>query len=50
MVLDEVFATRDWLQWQAPLEATGITLGIVQKPGDIATDEAVRDKLFRTCV
>jgi crotonobetainyl-CoA:carnitine CoA-transferase CaiB-like acyl-CoA transferase len=42
VVLDEVFATRDWVQWQAPLEATGITLGIVQKPGDIATDEQMK--------
>jgi crotonobetainyl-CoA:carnitine CoA-transferase CaiB-like acyl-CoA transferase len=41
-VLDGVFATRDWSDWLGPLEATGITLGIIQKPADIANDEQMK--------
>jgi crotonobetainyl-CoA:carnitine CoA-transferase CaiB-like acyl-CoA transferase len=42
LVLDEVFATRDWHDWQKPLQATGITLGLVQKQVDIAADEQMK--------
>jgi len=37
-ILDAVFLTREWADWQQPLEQTGITLGIIQKPVDIASD------------
>ena len=41
-VLDGVFASRDWPDWRAPLESTGITLGIIQKPADLIRDEQAK--------
>jgi crotonobetainyl-CoA:carnitine CoA-transferase CaiB-like acyl-CoA transferase len=42
-VLDEVFATRDWVEWRALLECSGIAFGLVGTLDDILTDRQMRD-------
>ena len=42
-LLDEVFLTRSWAEWRGPLEATGITLGVIAQPVDIAGDRQMRE-------
>jgi len=42
-VLDGAFLTRDWQDWQPRLEATGITLGLIQKQVDIASDVQMKE-------
>lgn len=37
-VLDEIFATKDFAEWQSILEAAGIIFGIVAKMEDISKD------------
>ena len=41
-ILDEVFATRDWPDWRAILEATGIAFGVVGTLDDIPGDPQMR--------
>ena len=41
-ILDEVFATRDWPDWRAILEATGIAFGVVGTLDDIPHDEQMQ--------
>jgi formyl-CoA transferase len=41
-ILDEVFATRDWAEWRAILEATGIAFGVVGTLDDIPGDRQMR--------
>jgi crotonobetainyl-CoA:carnitine CoA-transferase CaiB-like acyl-CoA transferase len=42
-ILDEVFATRDWAEWRAILEATGIAFGVVGTLDDIPEDRQMRE-------
>ena len=41
-ILDEVFATRDWPEWRAILEATGIAFGVVGTLDDIPHDRQMQ--------
>jgi crotonobetainyl-CoA:carnitine CoA-transferase CaiB-like acyl-CoA transferase len=40
-ILDEVFATKDFAEWQRVLEAAGIIFGIVAKMEDIPSDPQI---------
>jgi crotonobetainyl-CoA:carnitine CoA-transferase CaiB-like acyl-CoA transferase len=42
-MLDEVFAGRDWAEWRAILEASGIAFGVVGTLDDIPHDAQMRD-------
>jgi formyl-CoA transferase len=41
-ILDEVFGSRDWAEWRAILEATGIAFGVVGTLDDIPGDKQMR--------
>ena len=41
--LDEVFVKRDWAEWRAILETSGIAFGVVGTLDDIATDRQMQD-------
>ena len=41
-ILDEVFAKRDWDEWRAILEATGVAVGVVARLDDIPHDVQMR--------
>ena len=42
LLLDEVFAARDWAEWKQRLEAEGLTFGVVGKLQDIPHDPQMR--------
>jgi formyl-CoA transferase len=42
-ILDEVFATKDWPDWRAILEATGAAFGVVGTLDDIPHDAQMRE-------
>ena len=42
LILDDVFARRDWADWRRVLEATGIAFGVIGTLDDIAADEQMR--------
>ena len=42
-VLDEVFAKKDWAEWRAILEGSGIAFGVVGTLDDIAADRQMVD-------
>ncbi len=42
-ILDEVFAARDWAEWRAILEASGIAFGVVGTLDDVPQDAQMRD-------
>ena len=42
-ILDAVFASRDWAEWRAILEATGIAFGVVGTLDDIPGDRQMRE-------
>ena len=42
-ILDAVFATRTWEEWEAILTANDITFGIVRKVGDVPGDRTFAD-------
>ncbi|HEY2996659.1 MAG TPA: CoA transferase [Methylomirabilota bacterium] len=41
-ILDEVFATKDWPDWRAILEATGVAFGVVGTLDDIPHDRQMQ--------
>ena len=41
-ILDEIFAKRDWAEWRAILDATGIAFGVVGTLDDIPNDPQMR--------